>query len=72
MRWWLRKERKLLITWLLYGYSVVTGGWPTRLLVLAGVTNFALFFGGELLKAVKNSERQRKHKKDWSKKLNDD
>lgn len=61
-----------LITWLLYGYSVVTGGWPTRLLVLAGVANFVLFFGGEVLKSLKNKERQRKHKKDWSKKLDDD
>jgi membrane associated rhomboid family serine protease len=61
-----------LITWLLYGYTVVTGGWPARLLILAGVANFGLFFGGELIRTLKDGDRRRKHQKDWERKLRDD
>lgn len=61
-----------LITWLGYGYAVVVQGWPTRVMVLAGVANFALFFGGELLGRLKEGEKRRKHKRDWERKLRDD
>jgi hypothetical protein len=34
-----------LITWLGYGISFVSGPWSTRLLVLASISNYLLFFG---------------------------
>ena len=38
-----------LITWAIYGYEFVTGGWSGRLQVIAAVGNFFLFFGGDLI-----------------------
>lgn len=37
-----------LVTWLFYGYSLLAGDGDTRLLILAAVTNFLLFFGRDL------------------------
>ena len=47
-----------LITWLGYGYQVLFGGWSTRLLVLASVCNFLLFFARDLLWRIKSGQRQ--------------
>lgn len=47
-----------LITWLGYGYQVLFGGWSTRLLVLASVCNFLLFFARDLRWLVKSGQRQ--------------
>ena len=38
-----------LLTWIGYTYQIVVGPWPTRLVVLASVTNFLLFFGKDIL-----------------------
>jgi hypothetical protein len=37
-----------LLTWLGYAYSLIFGDWPTRLLVLAALANFLVFFGRDL------------------------
>ena len=47
-----------LLTWLLYGFAFVTAGWTTRLLILAAVANFLLFFGKDLLHQVRFGHRR--------------
>jgi hypothetical protein len=47
-----------LLTWLYYGYLVLFGGWHTRLVVLASVGNFLLFFAGDLIWMMKSGRRQ--------------
>ena len=46
-----------LLTWLFYGYQLVTGGWSTRLQVLASVGNFLLFFGREIIDTMRYRRR---------------
>lgn len=47
-----------LITWIGYGYQVLFGGWSTRLLVLASICNFLLFFGRDLIRMAKSGQRR--------------
>ena len=47
-----------LLAWLGYGFQFLFGGWPTRLLVLAAIGNFLLFFGGDLRWLLKSGRRQ--------------
>lgn len=47
-----------LLTWLGYGYAALIGDWHTRLMVLASVGNFLLFFGRDILWMAKNGRRQ--------------
>jgi len=47
-----------LITWLGYGYLLLVGGWASRLLVLASVGNFLLFFARDILVNLKYGRRQ--------------
>jgi hypothetical protein len=47
-----------LLVWLGYGYQVLVGGWSTRLLVLASVGNFLLFFARDLRWLLKSGRRQ--------------
>lgn len=47
-----------LLVWLGYGYQLLVGGWPTRLLVLASVGNFLLFFARDLRLLTKSGRRQ--------------
>lgn len=49
-----------LVTWLFYGYEIVTAGWETRLLILAALTNFMLFFGADIFYGVRYGHRQLK------------
>lgn len=46
-----------LITWIGYGYLMLVGSWPARLLVLASIANFLLFFGGEVVTRVRLGRR---------------
>ena len=50
-----------LIQWLLYGFAFFTGGWPTRLAVLAAVGNFFTFFTGEIIRRMKTGRRRMEH-----------
>ncbi|MBI1311909.1 hypothetical protein GC176_11505 [bacterium] len=47
-----------LLTWISYGYILITGGWPERLFVLAGVGNFLIFFGAEIVDRAKTGRRR--------------
>jgi hypothetical protein len=42
-----------LITWVLYAYQFIFGYWNSRLLVLAAVGNFLIFFGKDILLKVR-------------------
>lgn len=46
-----------LATWLLYGYSMVTGTTMVRMLILASVANYALFFGGDIIRKIRGTHR---------------
>lgn len=48
-----------LVTWLLYGYGLVTGTWSTRWQILASVGNFLLFFGREIVDTMRYRRRTR-------------
>ena len=47
-----------LITWIGYGFTLITGSWQTRLLVLASIGNFLVFFGNDILWKIKTGRRK--------------
>lgn len=47
-----------LLTWLFYGWQIVTGYWPSRLAVLAAILNFLLFFGADIVQRVRYGHRR--------------
>ncbi|MDB5986091.1 MAG: hypothetical protein JWR16_1144 [Nevskia sp.] len=47
-----------LLTWLLYGYEFIFGNWASRLLILAAVANFFLFFGKDIYYRARHGHRQ--------------
>jgi hypothetical protein len=47
-----------LLTWIGYAYQLLAGPWPTRLLVLASISNFLLFFGKDILWRMKTGNRK--------------
>jgi hypothetical protein len=49
-----------LLTWLFYGYTLITGGWAERLLVLAAVANFLLFFSQDIYARARYGHRKLK------------
>jgi hypothetical protein len=46
-----------LLTWLGYAYQLLAGSWSTRVLVLASISNFFLFFGRDILWRMKTGKR---------------
>ena len=42
-----------LVTWVLYAVTFLRGDWPTRFQVLASVGNFLLFFGRDIVQAMR-------------------
>ena len=46
-----------LLTWIGYTYEMLVGTWHTRLLVLASIANFLLFFGRDILWRMKSGKR---------------
>jgi hypothetical protein len=46
-----------LVTWLFYGYGLVTGTWSTRWQIVASIGNFLLFFGGDILNTMRYRKR---------------
>lgn len=48
-----------VIIWLSLGFSLVLGDWATRLLVLASISNFMLFFGADLYRHARSGQRRR-------------
>lgn len=47
-----------LITWIGYAYELLFGTWHTRLLVLASISNFLLFFGRDIYWRAKTGKRR--------------
>ncbi|OGW35119.1 MAG: hypothetical protein A2010_04570 [Nitrospirae bacterium GWD2_57_9] len=47
-----------LITWIGYFYRFVTGSGSTRLLILASLSNFLLFFGKDIYLSIKSGKRR--------------
>jgi hypothetical protein len=48
-----------LLMWLTYGYMFVRSAWPVRLMVVATVLNYLLFFGKEHWRDFKSGQRRR-------------
>ena len=47
-----------LLTWIGYAYQILTGSWSTRLLVIASITNYLLFFGRDIYLTAKTGNRR--------------
>lgn len=47
-----------LLTWLVYGYNFLMGAWHTRLVIIASVGNFLLFFARDIALQVRYGRRQ--------------
>jgi len=47
-----------LLTWLGYAYQVIFGDWATRLMVLAAITNFLVFFAGDIATNIRYRRRK--------------
>jgi hypothetical protein len=47
-----------LLTWIGYAYEVLVGSWSMRLLVLASISNFLLFFGKDIYWRMKTGNRK--------------
>jgi hypothetical protein len=48
-----------LLQWLTYAYLCVRGGWMTRMLIIATVLNYLLFFGREHWRELRQGHRRR-------------
>lgn len=48
-----------VIIWLSLAFSLVLGDWATRLLVVASISNFLVFFGGDLWRQLRSGQRRR-------------
>ncbi len=46
-----------ILTWIGYAYEMIVGSWHTRLLVLASISNFFLFFGRDIMWKMKTGNR---------------
>ncbi len=47
-----------LLTWIGYAYQLLFGFWNTRLMVLASISNFLLFFGKDIYWRIKTGRRR--------------
>ena len=47
-----------ILTWIGYGYEIIVGSWHTRILVLASITNYLIFFGRDIYWNVKSGNRE--------------
>jgi hypothetical protein len=47
-----------LLTWIGYAYELIVGSWHDRVLVLASITNFLLFFGRDITWRMKTGKRR--------------
>ena len=46
-----------LLTWIGYAYQMLVGEWHTRLIVLASISNFLLFFGRDIIWRMKTGKK---------------
>lgn len=47
-----------LLTWIGYAYELISGTWQTRLLVLASISNYLLFFGKDIYWRMKTGKKR--------------
>lgn len=47
-----------LASWVLYAVMFFSGGWQTRLVILAAASNFLLFLSGDVLRSVRGGARR--------------
>ena len=47
-----------VLTWIGYAYEILVGPWSTRMLVLASISNFLLFFGKDIYWRMKTGNRK--------------
>jgi len=47
-----------LLAWIGYGYTFLVGGWSDRLMVLASIGNFLIFFSGDIVASVRSGKRR--------------
>ena len=48
-----------ILAWIAYGYGLLTGDWVTRMLIIATVLNYLLFFGREHIRDWRQGHRKR-------------
>lgn len=51
-----------LVTWLMYGWTLLTGTISSRIMVLAATANFLLFFGREIITNMRAAKRRMEHR----------
>ncbi|QXE89847.1 rhomboid family intramembrane serine protease [Geomonas subterranea] len=47
-----------LLTWLGYAYQVIVGGWPSRIMVMAAIANYLIFFANDIYLNLRHGKRQ--------------
>lgn len=47
-----------LLQWLLYGFTLIAGNWPSRFAVLASIGNFLIFFAGDIVEMIRTGRRR--------------
>jgi hypothetical protein len=51
-----------LLTGLFFAYSAVTGPWPVRAAILAGVSNYLLFFARDIVDGMRSGKKRMDHR----------
>ncbi|HVT72456.1 MAG TPA: hypothetical protein VHD61_04920 [Lacunisphaera sp.] len=47
-----------LIAWIGYGYAFLVGRWPDRLMIVASIGNFLLFFAADIVASIRSGKRR--------------
>lgn len=47
-----------LIQWVLYGFALIFGSWPVRLMAFAAIGNFLVFFAGDIVQRIRTGRRR--------------
>ena len=50
------------IQWFFYWLTLIVGTWPLRLMVLAAISNYLVFFGWDVFREAKQGHRRMQHK----------
>ena len=49
-----------LLTWIIYGWTFLTGDWMTKAMIVSSVANYLLFFGSDILTSARHGHRRMK------------
>jgi hypothetical protein len=50
-----------LFTWIMYGWQFLFGDWMSRVMIVASVLNYLLFFGADIWRDMKQGQRRMRH-----------